>query len=318
MFTSFLAEDNIIYFDGNLQSENNTHDLIKGMGSSFEKHGDFSDQVQRSFLRFAKDEIIASSRNKDYRRLEELQGNWWQNFLVVVRGHLWGLKDIGREEKEKIYNLYFNKFKLYLEHVRNYQWVTHNLFQRAKQDDVNEPFSVNRQQFLTEASVEAKLQHTRIDRAKRLGPYFGVKPEDFQRSYREDELKLVEDFSKKVDNALDVQKSDQRWEMWNEKVGWDKMSQIRGRYPVGAVSALKKLIEGSANPNYIRSSIATLELILHLNFRNYSVQELDGIATSLRNMTSMRTEGDYEDVREKANSLIFNIDKVYKVGGYNF
>lgn len=341
LFSSFLAEGELYRWD----TEKNLNQL-----HYFEDHQAYAEQLRRNFLYHTKDEVIAYYASGDvaYKALGDLAGDQWLEHLEKVRDHLWIQDDLVPEEKALIYDQYQAKFVSYLEQIREYQWIAQKLFQTAREHereassiafrerpkaiketggDIGSEESKRRaseqlKDVLTVEKVEALLQNTAVDKARRLGRYFGVAPEDIPKRQREEQQQLVEKFTTVVNELTAPRKGmpplGEVWLPWSDRLSFDERRQIILQYPQKVMPALIKAIEGANNEFVVEDCVSATKIILYMNHYRMSPQELTTVRTTLETMLTKRTSDEFKGARSKAQYLLRTIDEVYMYGGVDF
>lgn len=313
LFSSFLAEGGPIHWNDTAENMEQLH--------FFEDHQDYAKQLSEFLLYHAKDEVIAycSSSDNSYRKLSAVGGNQWLQHLEEVRNRLWIQGDMGPEEKALIYDQYHAKFVSYVQQGREYQWIAHQLFQTAR---AQERAREQRGDVLTVEKAEALLQNTVVGKARRLGVYFGVKPDGIPRRLLEEQQELAKKFTAIVDELTASRTGGQplgeQCFPWFDRLFFDESWQVLVQYPEGVLPALIKVIKGANNDFVVEECISATAVVLYVNQHQTSLRELSLVRTALESMLTKRTSGGFGSARTRAQDLLRAIDEVYIYGGVDF
>lgn len=299
IFASFVAES-----DHTLDTAKTLDEL-----HTPQDHKQYSETLRKFFAEYARNEIIAyfGSGDAEYKFLGQLGGDKWLGHLEKVRNNLWTRDDLTAEQKSSIYTLYTGKFADYLGQIREYQWIALRLFKSG----------------ISTEKAEALLQNVPFDKARRLGRYFGVDPDDIPTEISKEQEQMIKRFSGSVDtltkpSAGGLPLSEQPMILWSGLMDWDAQSQVRLTYPREAIPDLVKVIERFNEPDVVDEAIYSTELILSMHHKEMSQQDLTYVKSALENMVSKRTGDNFTRVKVGAENLIQTIDEVYMHGGVDF
>lgn len=300
IFASFVAE------------RDHTLDTAKTLDELHtpQDHKQYSETLRKFFAEYARNEIIAyfGTGDVDYKFLGQLGGDKWLGHLEKVRNNLWTRDDLTPEQKTSIYALYTGKFADYLGQIREYQWIAQRLFKSNG---------------LSAEKAEALLQNTPFDKARRLGKYFDVNPDDVPTEINKEQVQAVRKFSIDIDNLTKpntggLPLSEQPMDVWVDLMDWDAQSQVRLTYPREAIPSLLKVIEGFSEPDVVDEAVYSTKLILYMHHKEMSQQDLTHIRSALKKMVSERSDDNFTRVKTEAENLIQTIDEVYIQGGVDF
>jgi hypothetical protein len=241
---------------------------------SFADHQRYAGYIKHSLSQEARDEVIAyhygSGRN-DPLSLEAIGGEKWLDHLPIISDHLWLQKDITPEGKKHLYDIYQREFREYMVEAREFQWIARKLSQAADNHE---------QTGLTKEKAEALLRNTPMDKARRLGVYFGIKPEGIPDAFATDQKELLKNLSKNPDI--------------------ETLYQVSMTYPPEALPSLLELLNQSDDQVFMYYSLQAVEHILLLDHQRMSPEQLQLIQDSLSSFIEQRTDDAFKVAKNKA------------------